>query len=210
MGEDALLFKNKYRIPSARLKGWDYSSEGWYFITINIKNKVWLFGEVIDNEMRLNDYGRIVREEWENSFRIRRELICRTYIIMPDHIHGLVGIVEPYGNGNEYVSVFAPVSVETHGRASLRTNPTNQNPKMPQRMPRSISSFVAGFKSAATKRIMKCAVHLVNRYGRRGFMTGLSGMKKSFLLSKSISMRIRGDGGQNSKEYLNECIGVQR
>ncbi|NLW48285.1 MAG: hypothetical protein GXY86_13250 [Firmicutes bacterium] len=177
MGEDTLLFKNKYRIPSARLKGWDYSSLGWYFITICIKNKEgYLFGEVVDNEMRLNGYGQIVREEWENSFRIRRELTCRTYIIMPDHIHGLVGIIKSNvnrnGNGNANANVNGNVyentyahengngngNVETHGRASLPipTNPSNsinQNPKIPQRMPRSISSFVAGFKSAATKRI---------------------------------------------------------
>jgi putative transposase len=102
MGGDRSLFKNKYRIPSARLKGWDYSSRGWYFITINIKNKEWLFGEVIDNEMRFNEYGQIVREEWEKTFQIRRELICRTYIIMPDHIHGLVGIVELDGNDGNW------------------------------------------------------------------------------------------------------------
>lgn len=175
MGEGALLFKNKYRIPSARLKGWDYSSQGWYFITICIKTREDFFGEVIDNEMRLNGYGQIVREEWENSFRIRRELTCRTYIIMPDHIHGLIGIRKTNGNahGNVYengdmdgnTDVDVDVDVKTHGRASLPSlpisipasiNPINQidqNPKMPQRAPRSISSFVAGFKSAATKRI---------------------------------------------------------
>jgi putative transposase len=49
MGDDSLLFKNKYRIPSARMKGWDYSTPGWYFITICTRDKRCLFGEVIHN-----------------------------------------------------------------------------------------------------------------------------------------------------------------
>lgn len=109
MGDDSLLFKNKYRIPSARMKGWDYSTPGWCFITICTRDKRCLFGEVIHNGVRLNHIGEIVREEWENSFQIRKELVCDTYIIMPDHIHGfrlppnaLMKFVKrparPYGN----------------------------------------------------------------------------------------------------------------
>ena len=122
--------------------------------------------------MRLNHLGEIIREEWEKSFQIRKELICDTYIIMPNHIHGLIGIVMedtlvdnmPIGAKTHGMSGAPDTAgssdtafVETHGRASLRGRipgrPTAPIPEMPQRMSRSISSFVAGFKSVATKRI---------------------------------------------------------
>jgi len=131
MSNDELLFKNKYRILTTRLKGWDYSSPGWYYITICTKDRECLFGEINDREMKLNDLGEIVREEWEKSFQIRTELICDTYIIMPNHIHGLIGVVEntptdkiPSGiktcGTSDTVDTTSPIFVETHGRASLR------------------------------------------------------------------------------------------
>lgn len=136
------LYKNKYRVESARLKNWDYSSEGYYFITICIHNREQILGDIISDKMVLSDIGKIVEKEWLKSFEIRRELFCDTYCIMPNHIHGIVVInnddnkpVETHGHA---------IPVQTHGRASLQTDKL-------QRMPKSISSFVAGFKSSATK-----------------------------------------------------------
>lgn len=48
---DNELFKNKYRIETNRLQGWDYSTSGWYFLTVCAKNHVSYFGDIIDNEM---------------------------------------------------------------------------------------------------------------------------------------------------------------
>ncbi|GAB4330551.1 MAG: transposase [Calditrichia bacterium] len=130
-------FRGKYRIPSARLAGWDYASPGAYFITICTAGRVHLFGTVRDGQMILSSLGEIVREEWEKSFAIRQELECDAFVIMPNHIHAIVRIVE------------------TDGRPSLRRPPQSPPPKtvVAYRAPKSISSFVAGFKSAATKRI---------------------------------------------------------
>ena len=93
-------FQNKYRIPSARWQSWDYSSEGLYFITINVVHHECLFGSIIDKEMYLSAYGQIAAEEWEKSFEIRTELFCDTFVIMPNHIHAILRIeypVEPHG-----------------------------------------------------------------------------------------------------------------
>ncbi len=133
------LYKNKYRVESARLKGWDYSSPGHYFITICTKNRECFFGNVLRGEIVLSEIGKIVDSEWLKSFEIRSELWCDEYCIMPNHIHGIVIINGNDGNGT---------AVEAHGRAPLRPNNTPFNIK---RSPRSISSFVAGFKSSATK-----------------------------------------------------------
>jgi len=124
------LFDNKYRIESARKQGWDYADNGYYFVTICTKDRQHFFGEIENGEMILNEYGKIVQEEWEKSFEIRKELFCDAFIIMPNHIHGIV-ILEKDDI----------LHVETHGRASLH------------RSPKSISSFVAGFKSVVTTRI---------------------------------------------------------
>ena len=139
MTEQPEKFRNRYRIPSARASWWDYAAPGAYFITICTAGRAHLFGEVRNGRMLLSPLGEIVREEWEKSFDMRQELECDIYVIMPNHIHAIVRIID------------FPAVVETHGRASLPPPP--QNTGVAYRAPKSISSFVAGFKSAATKRI---------------------------------------------------------
>jgi putative transposase len=129
---------------SIRLPGYDYRQAGAYFITLVAQDRACLFGEVIDGEMRVNEYGIIVQEEWFRSADIRREirLYPDEFVVMPNHVHGIVWIVEtPVGAHNPVpLQSDAPV-VGVHSRAPL------------QRSPHSLSSFVAGFKSAVTKRI---------------------------------------------------------
>ncbi len=139
-----------YRNESARAPFWDYSKEGGYFITIDTHHKKRLFGEIVNQSMILSPIGEIVREEWYKSFNIRQELFCDAFVIMPNHLHAIVRIVVV--TGGELVG--------THGRASLQqSQPGTQQPQriantgVAYRTPKSISSFVAGFKSAATTRI---------------------------------------------------------
>lgn len=88
-------FQNKYRIESSRLPGWDYSSPGHYFITVCTHNRINVFGEITHNTMNLNKYGSIVIHEWKKSFGIRRELVADEFIVMPNHFHGIVQLVNP-------------------------------------------------------------------------------------------------------------------
>jgi putative transposase len=67
-------FKNKYRIPSARLQSWDYGSRGLYFITICTKDRNHYFGEIENDEMVLNELGLIVNSEWEKTTEIRPDM----------------------------------------------------------------------------------------------------------------------------------------
>jgi len=122
------------RRRSLRLKGYDYSRPGAYFVTICTHDRVCLFGEVVEGEMVPNIFGRIVQEEWFRSAGIRQEIELRPdeFVVMPNHLHGIVWII-PAG-----VSM---TPVGAHGRAPLR------------RAPRSLGAFVAGFKSTATRRI---------------------------------------------------------
>ncbi len=147
-------FQNKYRIPSARLQTWDYRWAGAYFITICTAGRECLFGDVIVEthgraSLQLSAIGQIVNQEWDKSFEIRSELFCDAFIIMPNHLHAILRIEN--NNLGSHGS-----HVETHGRASLQTPQTPQTIQrtgVAYRSPKSISSFVAGFKSSATKHI---------------------------------------------------------
>jgi putative transposase len=120
----------RYKNYKTRKKGWDYSRHGLYFITIITHGRKCIFGEIRSKQMIYSPLGEIVCEEWLKSFEIRQELQCLSWIIMPNHIHAILKIEN-----------------------DLKINRVIQNPGIAYRPPRSISSFVAGFKSAATKRI---------------------------------------------------------
>ncbi len=137
-------FRNKYRIASHRKPGWDYSSNALYYITLVTQNRVCNLGEIVDTHVRayqqLSDFGKIVETEWLKSFEIHDELFLDEYIIMPNHLHAIVEIKKP----DELIDI-SPV--DTHGRAYLRESQSFH------RLPKSISSFLAGFKSAVNTKI---------------------------------------------------------
>jgi REP element-mobilizing transposase RayT len=162
-------FKEKYRIPSNRLRGWDYARNGHYYITIVTAERKRLFGEIVNGEMVLNDWGQIVYDEFFKSFEMRTELFLGEFVLMPDHLHAIVILDKTKCMDVGACGDVSYGHVETHGRASLQ--PTRQSTPTPiptpqrtcaptpststpfQRQPQSISSFVAGFKSATVKRI---------------------------------------------------------
>lgn len=173
-------FQRKYRIPSARWQSWDYSSEGLYFITINAVHHECLLGSIVDKEMHLSAYGQIVAEEWNKSFEIRTGLFCDTFVIMPNHIHAILRIEYPAAvavethsgaslrDGNNATQPHSGASLwdgnnatQTHNCASLPGDDNNRvsirgardGYGVAFREPKSISSFVGGFKSAVTARI---------------------------------------------------------
>ncbi|MDT8398571.1 MAG: transposase [Pseudomonadales bacterium] len=90
---------------SIRLRGHDYSQAGAYFVTLCTFNRECLFGEIVDGGIRLNDGGWIVADEWAKTAEIRDEIELDSWVVMPNHLHGIVVITDPVG---------------AHGRAPLR------------------------------------------------------------------------------------------
>ena len=148
---------NVHHRTSSRLQGFDYSLAGAYFITLVTYQREMLFGEIVDSKMKLNRRGEIAQEEWFRSADIRKEirLFADEFVVMPNHIHGIVWIVdgnvvgendvaEANGGPDQIVNNNTMVVVGADGRPPLH---------MPSRKPRSLGSFVAGFKSSVTKRI---------------------------------------------------------
>jgi REP element-mobilizing transposase RayT len=76
---------------SIRLKGFDYSSKGYYFVTICTHNRKCVFGAITDNIMHLNQNGEIVASIW-NSLPNHHSVQLDEFQIMPNHIHFVVGI----------------------------------------------------------------------------------------------------------------------
>ncbi len=84
---------NMHHRRSIRLKGYDYSSEGLYFITICSQNKQCVFGHIKNGEMYLNELGQMVQDEWINTMSVRKdEVELHEFIVMPNHIHAIIEI----------------------------------------------------------------------------------------------------------------------
>ena len=132
------LFQNRYRIPSNRLKGWDYSNDGLYFITLVTAGRRQLFGKIRNGEMVLNEIGQLVYDAFFKSFEIRRELSLDAFILMPDHLHAII-ILDSMCRDARCRDARPCVSTTTTTQPQLH------------RQPQSISSFVAGFKSSTVK-----------------------------------------------------------
>lgn len=84
------LYQNKYRIPSTRLKNWDYGANAAYFITICTKNRAHYFGEVTDGEMKLSEIGKIANKFWAEIPEHFPFIELGAFIIMPNHTHGIL------------------------------------------------------------------------------------------------------------------------
>ncbi len=117
---------------SIRLPGYDYTQAGAYFVTVVTWQRDCLFGVVVNGETVLNDFGKIVMEEWERGPVVRPNIELGAYIVMPNHFHGILVIDGNVG-------------------ASRRLAPTGAiSPK-----PGSLGAIMAQFKSIVTKRIWK-------------------------------------------------------
>jgi len=128
---------------SIRIKGYDYAQEGAYFITIcTHKNKCTL-GRIVGDDIILNDYGRIVLREWNRSSVMRAEIELDAFIIMPNHVHGIV-FIHPVG---------------ARGRAPGSAQPDQSGQSLLPGVPkRSLSSLILGFKTSVTTQINRLRV----------------------------------------------------
>lgn len=127
---------------SIRLKGYDYSQPGAYFITLCTYQRQYWFGEIYQAKMHLNQLGNIVAQEWLKSEQMRPNIKLDEWMIMPNHFHAIVWIVQSEG-------VYEGV---------CNTPQRPQRPKF-RRQRNSLASLISGFKSVVTRRINLCCHH---------------------------------------------------
>ncbi|MFH1253215.1 MAG: transposase [Candidatus Uhrbacteria bacterium] len=97
---------------SNRLPGYDYSKNGFYFVTICVEDRTECFGEIVDKKMILNEFGEVVENQWlwleQNFFGV----YCNEFVIMPNHFHGILEI-----------DLDADFGIESGADDSCRDNP---------------------------------------------------------------------------------------
>lgn len=140
------------RRRSIRLPGYDYTQPGAYFVTICTYQQEPLFGEVVGEKMQLNQFGEIVREEWFRTADLRPyvRLNDDELVIMPNHLHGIIWIVDNVGARRRRAPTAQPFD-RPDARVQFRCAPTTEQFGKP--VSGSIPTIIRSFKSAVTHRI---------------------------------------------------------
>ena len=125
---------HRHHRRSVRLKGYDYTQEGAYFVTVVTQNHSCLFGELAGETMCLNPAGKVVEECWQAIPDHFPHVELDAFVIMPNHVHGIIRIV-----GAKDFSPVHPDPVSPSDTSVFRS------PK------RTIGSVVRGFKIGVTK-----------------------------------------------------------
>jgi len=133
----------KHRRRSIRLKAYDYTQAGAYFVTMCTRNRERLFGRIVDGEMHLNQHGRIVAGCWEWLSKQYAYADIDEWVIMPNHLHGIIGITD---------GDIGPC------RGGSRTAPTSANRKP-------LGHLIGAFKTISTNASIGFATHLVRPSG---------------------------------------------
>ena len=146
-------FKNKYRIPSARLKNWDYGSNGAYFITICTQNKDHFFGKIVDRQFIASEIGTLAEKYWMEIPNHFPYIELGNFVVMPNHVHGIL-IINKNGVGGNGGFVDRG-SVDRGSVETLHCNVSTpkKNEQMANISPKSgtISTILRSYKSVVSK-----------------------------------------------------------
>lgn len=140
------LYQAKYRVESARLRGWDYRSRGWYFVTICTRNRANLFGEVIDQQVQLSRIGHIVASELQTLPKHYDNVTVDESVVMPNHVHTIIVI-----DGEHCFSPTAHMTLPFAATTSAFASPKAG----------SLSAIIRSFKSSVTRRCNEFAIRPV-------------------------------------------------
>ena len=135
---------------SIRLRGYDYSQKGAYFLTLCTHNRECLFGEITDGVMYLNLTGEIVHQCWLDIPNHFPHVQLDEFVIMPNHLHGIIWIVNSPPMTEKRISA-DKISVESNNCLGAQNTRSLQPNTRPNGTSRTIGSIVRGFKVGVTK-----------------------------------------------------------
>ncbi|MFA6457787.1 MAG: transposase [Patescibacteria group bacterium] len=142
------LFQKKYRIASARLSGFDYSQDGYYFVTICTSSRKNFFGEIKNQQMFLSPIGRIARQCWQEIPQHFPFVQLDQFVVMPDHVHGIV-VIDNWSGGNENIGTDRDANIGTDRDAKFCVSTSTGNKFGPQS--KNLASVIRGFKVGVKK-----------------------------------------------------------
>ena len=137
---------NQHHRHSIRLPGYDYTQPGAYFVTMCTHNRETLFGEIVSDVMQLNAIGEIVHSCWNSIPRHFPFTAPDVYVIMPNHFHAIVWIVDRAGRGDALLQSLSRPGCDGHASPLQPVLPNGTEPG-------SLSAIVQNFKSISARRI---------------------------------------------------------
>jgi REP element-mobilizing transposase RayT len=123
---------------SIRMNGYNYCSDGVYFVTTCTQYKENTFGLIDNKKVILNEFGVIARDEWIKTAQIRKNVILDKFIIMPDHMHGIL-IINNVGATGSVAHITLKTKLNSH--ITLKT--------------KSLGSIIGQYKSVVSKNLRK-------------------------------------------------------
>ena len=139
---------------SIRLKGYDYAQAGLYFITICCQDRICRFGHIENRKMVLNECGQIANDEWMKTPEIRPNVKLHAFVVMPNHMHGIIQILYPGVGGGEPQTPYN--NAEPHSSDNVSPDDGSRgelNSPLLRGPSQTIGAIVRGYKSAVTKQI---------------------------------------------------------
>jgi REP element-mobilizing transposase RayT len=135
---------------SIRLKGYDYSQEGLYFVTICVHDRECLLGEVKNGEMILNEYGKMVEYTWHDLPNHNPNIQLGAYCTMPNHVHGIIEII-PVGADSQSAQIYPDSGkIKREDSDSANIKKAGLEPA-----PTNLSEIIRQFKTFSARRINK-------------------------------------------------------
>jgi REP element-mobilizing transposase RayT len=149
-GDDSSRFAEKFSVNSPRLKNWDYSTPGIYFITICTLNHNQFLGKIINGQMVLSKIGEIINKNLKLISSIYQFITLDEFIIMPNHIHLILNLQQHQQSVETCQWRVSTIKKETWSPLGINRKP---NIAINYWKSNSISSAINQFKSVSTKQI---------------------------------------------------------
>ncbi len=153
----------KHHRRSIRLRGYNYSRAGAYFVTICVKNRECLFGEIQNGKVILNDFGKIIDYHWQKIPTHFENAALDEYIVMPNHFHAVLWLVGDGGkmaNPENAVTGITVVGAKHSGQSIVTEHDDvagNASPLRPRHpngtKPGSLSAVIQNFTSITSRKI---------------------------------------------------------
>ena len=137
---------------SIRLQGYDYTRQGAYFVTICTRNRACLLGDIVEGRMHLSEAGRLAQVAWEDLPHHYPHVQIDVWVIMPNHMHGIVILTEAQATDDDMPVGAAP---KTDVGAGFKPAPTRHG----------LPEIVRACKTFSARRINACTIPSVRRSG---------------------------------------------
>jgi len=134
-------FHDKYRIPSARLRNWDYGWNAMYFVTVCTQVHNCYFGDIISNDMILSEIGSIAHQNWNNIPNQFPYVELDVFVVMPNHIHGIIVINKM---DDEHQGTIGRDAIGTIGRDAINRVSTKPEPESQPQPENNINGGITG------------------------------------------------------------------